>query len=224
MFQKSSEVASELVQIIYREDQRQHCYQFARVYFNEKLKMFYENAVISEIVSETKAKNIAVCSWKLRQKMRWYVGKPREITKELLNSDYEVISFTRNSEKHDMLAAANVWHPGFVTVFDKMLEIIGKKRPWGRLKYPINQNHFSARADIYKKYVSEWLQPAMNALAGPMIDEAMADSCYHKLVNDVDPGYLQKHLGVPYTPMAPFLLERLFSVFVQMENIKVEWL
>lgn len=217
-------MASILTQIVYRDEQRKECYPFAEVYFNHGLTMFYENQVISDKVPRGTYKNLSVCSWKLRQKMRWYVGRPREITPELLDSDYEVLSFTRNSEKHDMLAAANVWHPGFITLFDQMLEAIGKKRPFGRLKYPIYQNHFSARADIYKRYVEKWLKPAMEALAGPMREGALSNSRYHKLVNDVDSIYLMMQLGIPHTPMAPFLLERLFSVFVQVEGIKTEWL
>src|SRR5690349_7525088 len=104
-------MASVLTQIIYKEDQRAECYPFANVYFNDKLTIFFENEVIRKVVRESTADKIGVCSWKLKQKQRWNVGKRREITQEVLESDYDVLSFTKNTHHHQMLAASENWHP-----------------------------------------------------------------------------------------------------------------
>ena len=146
--------------------------------------------------------------------------KARELTQDVIDSDYEVLSFTRNSEHHDMLGAAEVWHPGFNKIFLNMLETAGIPRPW-KVKTPIYQNAFSAKTTIYRDYINIYLIPAMSVLSSSLKDSAMSDSHYSKLVRDVAPEYLQSKLGVPWTPLAPFLLERLFSVYVQNKGIKV---
>lgn len=217
-------MVAKLIQIYYDEKQLPKLYPFAEPYFNERLTVFFENDPISKLVPKAKSKNIAVCSWKLKDKQRMNVPGPnglRPITQELIESDYEVLSFSRNSHDHDMLGCAEKWHPGFMKDFCKMLEIIGVQRPMRRIKDPINFNGFSARTTIYKDYVKRYLQPAMNALE--TMPEAMRDSNYTKLNPDASTGHLQKHLGIGYYPLVPFLLERLISVYVQNEGIKVEY-
>lgn len=218
-------MVAKLIQIYYDAKQLSKIYPFAQPYLNEKLTVFFENTPISELVMSTKAEKIAVCSWKLRDKLRWNVPgetAPRELTQGLLDSDYEVLSLTRNSADHNMLACAETWHPGFMNTFDEMMEKIGKRRPVGRIRYPINQNHFSARTTIYQNYVTNYLRPAMSALE--TMPEAMRDSHYTKLVPDASITHLQKHIGLSYYPLVPFLLERLFSVYVQNEGIKVQYI
>lgn len=224
MLQESGEMVTKLVQICYRDEQRKHCYPFAEVYFNEKLTMFYENEVIVKIVMNETADRVGVCSWKLRSKLRWNVGTYRPITDEVINEPYDVLSFTKHTESHDMLGIAETWHKGFNAYFSQMLEAIGARRPIGRIKVPVYQNHFIAKTSIYQDYVTRYLRPAMEILSGEMKEIALMDSKYSKLVNDVDAGYLKQQIGVPHAPMAPFLLERLFSVYCQNEGIKVSQL
>jgi hypothetical protein len=223
----SSQLRTDFFQIIYDDSQRKECYEFALVYHNQTLTPFFENSVISELVGTSKADKIAVCSWKLKQKLKWYIGKPQEITPELLESDYEVMSFTKNTSMHRMFAAAEANHKGFVTVFKKICDAIGVKFT-GEVKIPIYQNHFSAKREIYHDYVKEYLNPAMEIMQNdPEINKlVMADSNYSTLTSK-RPEHLKEiehKLGIGYYPLAPFLLERLFSVFVQNEKINVSWL
>jgi len=217
-------MASELVQIIYHENQRAHCYPFSRVYFNDGLTIFFENQVIKDVVLATTHDKIGVCSWKMKQKMKYYIGQPRPLTIEVLESDYEVMSFTRNTKTHQMLAAANQWHPGFLVIFDKILGAIGVSRP-GEVKTPIYQNHFSAKTGIYRDYVTTYLIPAMDAITNdPEINKlAMADSKYSDLTHQSGE-VLREKLGIGYYPLVPFLLERLFSIYVHNKKIRVTYL
>lgn len=216
-----------LYQIIYDESQREACYPFAKVYFNESLTVFFENSCISELVSASQADKVGVCSWKLKQKLRWNIGTKRPITQELLETDYEVMSFTKNSDYHGMLAFAEASHKGFMVTFRKIVEGIGKKCP-GEVKKPIYQNHFMAKREIYQDYVNEYLNPAMELMQNdPEINKlVMADSNYSTLTSK-SPEHLkelEKKIGIPYYPMSPFLLERLFSVYVHNNKINVSWL
>ena len=218
-------MAGKLIQIYYADGQRNKCFDFSEPYFNDTLTIFFENSVISDLVPKIEAQSIAVCSWKLREKLRWNVPGPekaRELTQEVIDGDYEVLSFTRNSPHHDMFAAAEVWHPGFTKVFDEMIEKIGVNRPIGKIKTPIYQNHFSSRRDIYLDYINRYLNPSMRAIMddSDLNKKAMIDSKYTNLTKESAEHLLPK-IGINYYPLVPFLLERLFSVYVQNESIKV---
>lgn len=206
-------------------------WHFSIPYFNNDLTIFFENACISELVSrETKADHIAVCSWKLKDKLKWNIGSPRkpdDITEEVLNRDYDVLPFTRNSHHHKMIEAASTWHPNFRETMTKIVEGIGKKMP-GEVKIPIYQNAFSAKREIYQDYVSDYLNPAMELVKNdPEIYKmSTVDSHYTKLIrNDgASAEYLQDKIGFSYYPLIPFILERLFSVYVQNKKINVTFL
>ena len=100
---------TELHQIYYKEEQKSKLYPFAIPYFNDDLTIFFENVPIRDIVRASNADKIAVCSWKLSQKVR--IIHP--VTEARLNSDYEVLAFTRNSRRHTMIAMAKQWHRVF---------------------------------------------------------------------------------------------------------------
>lgn len=218
---------AELTQIIYKEEQRGECYPFANVHFNDKLTIFFENEVIKEVVRRSTADKIGVCSWKLRQKQRWNVPKPREITPELLESDYEVLSFTRNTHHHQMLFASERWHPGFMRAMRIICSHVNITVP-DEVKQPVYQNAFMATKAIYEDYVWEYLSPVMHAINNrpELFALATQDSGYHELSQrDTAPReWLQEKIGLPFYPMSPFLLERLFSIFCHNNKIKVTYI
>lgn len=220
-------MAAELNQIYYKDEQKAACYPFSRLYFNDSLTIFFENSVISKLVMETKADKVGVCSWKLREKFKMNVCRPRPLTEDVINSDYDVLSFTCNTKYHRMLAAADIWHKGFRPAIDKICQSIGQRCP-GEVKTPIYQNAFMAKREIYQDYVKNWLSPAMEAMTNDPELNAMVivDSNYSNLAKKdaAEPERLQQLIGMPYYPLAPFLLERLFSIYVQTNRINVTWL
>lgn len=217
-------MAARLIQICYKEEQRSACYPFAEIHFNNSLTVFFENSVIKERVLTSTHDKISVCSWKLKEKLRWYIGKPRELTQEVLESDYDVLSFTKNTDHHRMIDAANVWHKGFREIMTRVLHHCSIKMPH-EVKVPIYQNHFSARLDIYQDYVNNYLRPCMWVMENePEINRlVMQDSGYNKLAKKdaAIPDFLMDQIGVPYYPLIPFLLERLFSIYCHNKKIKV---
>lgn len=223
-------MVAELTQIYYHEAQKENIYPFAKPYFNENLTIFFENSIIRELVMRSEAKSIGVCSWKLKEKLRWNIGKPQlpeHITEEVINSDYEVLPFTRNSRSHQMLGAADMWHPGFRPTLKKILDILGINMP-SEVKTPIYQNAFMAKREIYQDYIKSYLSPAMDLIKNdPEIYQmATVDSNYTKLAKKdaVDTDYLKSKIGFGYYPLVPFLLERLFSIYIHNRNINVTWL
>lgn len=220
-------MASKLIQIYYLHEQRANCYPFAELYCNEGLTIFFENEVIKRFVLAADTDKIGVCSWKLKEKMRMNVCRPRELTEEIINSDYNVLSFTCNTKYHKMLTAADHWHKGFRAAIDKVCESIGQRCP-GEVKIPIYQNAFMAKTEIYQDYVKNWLSPAMDAMINdPVLKEMVTvDSGYTNLAKKdaADQERLMNLIGMPFYPLAPFVLERLFSIYVQTKRINVTWL
>lgn len=214
-------------QIYFREEQQAQFYPFAIPVHNRGLTIFFENEIIKALVPRVRAEHvqkIAVVSWKLKEKLRMYIGRPREITQELLESEYDVLSFTKNTQYHDFYAFGEAHHKGFRESLAKMLKVAGVPMP-SRVKTPIYQNHFSARTDIYRDYVKTHLIPCMEAIENdPEVNKlAMMDSNYTKLAKDsaVSPEYLKEKIGIPYYPLCPFLLERLFSIYCTNRKINV---
>ena len=219
-------MASELIQIYYRDEQKNNCFPFARLHHNQGLSIFFENSVIKSLVESTSADKIGVCSWKLRNKMKANVRRPRELTQEVLESEYLVLSFTGNTRSHQMLYAANRWHPGFTDVLKKLGEIIGVFIP-REVQQPIYQNAFMALTGIYRDYVKTYLGPAMEAMnEEPLREMVTVNSNYSQLQrqNAATPEELQEKIGMPYYPLAPFILERLFSIYVHNQKLNVTWL
>lgn len=220
----------EFYQIYYHEVQKENMWPFSIPYFNNDLTIFFENSVISKLVTETTADHIAVCSWKLKDKLQYNVCPPRreyEITKEKLESEYDVMPFTCNTKYHETLAAAANWHPGFRETMTKIVDGIGKKMP-SEVKPAIYQNAFSAKREIYQDYVNDYLNPAMELVKNDpeVYKMATVNSNYTKLMRDdcATPQYLQEKIGFPYYPLIPFILERLFSVYVHNKRINVTFL
>lgn len=217
-------------QIYFKDEQKANMWPFAIPYKNENLTIFFENSIIADLVPRGTSDKLAICSWKLKEKIQWNVGKPRkpeDLTQEALNGEYDVLALTRNSKYHHMIAAASIWHPGFRETMTKIVNGIGKKMPT-EVKVPIYQNAFSAKREIYLDYVNDYLNPAMELVKNdPEIYKlATVDSNYTKL-NKKDAAsaeYLQEKIGFSYYPLITFILERLFSVYVHNKNIKVSYL
>jgi len=209
-------------QIYYQEKQLNQLFPFAIPYFNDTLTPYFENEVIKNLVLSSSAEKIGVFSWALRSKMRLNL---RPLTESVLYEDYDVLSMSRNSKYHQMLGSAEVWHPGFTDILRKIMRKIGFGDPVNP-KYPIYQNAFIAQTDAYKRYVEEFLVPAMEVME---TDEQIRklcwqDSNYSKLKKETMTDKAKKDLGVGYYPMHPFICERFFSQWLQKQNLNVQYL
>lgn len=214
-------------QIVYKEEHKNECFPFAKMYMNENLTEFFENSVIKKLVMESESDKISVCSWKLRQKLRTNVCMPRKLTLEVLKGPFQVLSFTCNTRYHQYLAAAKQWHPGILDILSRLMKHLGESMP-AEVKNPIYQNHFCATKEVYQQYVFEYLSPAMILMnSDPELKEmCWRDSNYSNLDKKASASadYLKEKIGVPYYPMHTFALERLFAIFCHNKKIKVEYL
>lgn len=218
-------MSAALHQIFYREDQKHKLFPFAIPYYNETLTIFFENDPIKKIVRETKADRIGVCSWKLGDKMRIRTGMRGALTPEVMESDFQVLSLTRNSSRHCMLAMAREWHPSFMPTIRLLWQKLGYMIPW-EARNPIYQNHYIAKTEIYRDYVDNFLAPAMELTEkDENLNKMMTQpSGYGKLSRGADIKSVKSKLGMDDFPLAPFVLERCPALFFQVKGYKISYL
>jgi hypothetical protein len=88
-------IMSELYQLFYEDNQKKEIFDFAIPYKTEGLTIFFEGYWIAQLVMASKADKVGVCSWKLKDKMRKRVGLRQPLTQQALESDYQVLRFTK---------------------------------------------------------------------------------------------------------------------------------
>jgi len=216
---------TELYQLFYKDEQKEKLLPFSIPYRTEGLTIFFENYWLSKLVSESKAEKIGVASWKLRDKMRARVGLRVPLSVEVLNSDYDILSLTKNSKKHTMLAHLYHWHPSSKQAMELLWSKLGFKL-CGEVKNPIYQNHFLAKREIYQDYVNNFLNPAMELIKTDeeLNNLMMKDSGYGKLSREADVKSVKAKLGLDFYPLAPFILERCPSCWFQLKNYNISYL
>lgn len=216
---------TELFQIVYKDEHLTKLFPFSKPLINLDLTIFFENAVIGKIVPQSKAEKIGVCSWKLRDKLRRNVGLAKTLTEKDINGDYQVLSLTRNSKKHQMLAHLYHWHPKSKEAMTLLWSKLGYKLP-GEAKNPIYQNAYCAKTEIYRDYVDNFLAPAMElTLKDEELNNLMLQpSGYGKLSKEADLKSVKEKLGLTDYPLTPFILERCPSLFFQMKGYQITYL
>lgn len=218
-------------QILYRVEQLKELYDFATPYWNDNLTINFENDCIKELVPKSEADYVAVCSWALRRKR--YGGASElilnqtygsaELTEELItDSDADVMILT--PVKHnDILQKFYAWHgesaKAAVAEFNKFMKFPET------VKHAIYENHFVARKEIYVEYVETCLKPCLEFMSGKEVFSL--PSGYRQKKERLAKGTsevaetLAKLGGMIDYPIAPFLLERLFSIWIDKRNFKV---
>ena len=221
-------------QIVYKQEHLSEVYKFANVYVSSGITVFFENAIISGLVPLSDADYISVCSWKLRKKrldgwtpmMCGFAGKPDDLSEEkILSQDADVMVLTPRTPKHQMLALAAKWHggPQHNYAWDNAMAELKKfiKVPQ-EVKTAIYENHFIARKEIYHEYVTNCLNPVMQYMSDKSV--FLSDSGYAEKKERTNPAEVQryrKETGRNDWPIAPFILERLFSIWINDKDLKI---
>jgi len=212
-----------LYQIFYDDAQKENLYPFAIPYKNETLTPFFENSVILDLVPAFKGDKIGVCSWALREKLRFMLPPRRELTQDVVEGDYDVLLLSRNSRHHQMLLRAETWHPGFkallLKIFDRVGFVFAFPEVWPQRT--VYFNHFIATRQVYQAYVDELLRPAMAVMDqdDEIYNAVWIDSGYTKLKGEI-PANVREAWG--FYPMHSFLCERMFSCWINDKDLKIE--
>lgn len=212
-------MASELAfyQIYFKEEQKKELYDFAIPHLNQTVTDYFENSVIADLVPKTDAERICVASWRLFQKRGNGIRLNKQLTREALIDDYDIAVLTPRSPSHKPLAMASIWHG---KAWDNALKELKRfiKVPQ-EVRHAIYENHFVARSEIYKDYVLTCLIPAMDFMSSRPVFFAPSGYAKKKSIQEVNE-YREK-TGNNDWPIAPFVLERLFSIWINDQKFKI---
>ncbi len=223
-------------QIYYKEDHLTKLYGFAIPVFNQTLTPYFENSVIASVVPSSKADLISVASWRLKQKRSTFPSKTVlkktgffELTKEqILSMEFDVANLTPRLPEHKMLFMARHWHgqawiDSFSLLSSFLNENLGIRIPI-ELNYPIYGNHFIAKGEIYHDYVQSCLIPAINFMEGEknvFTQDAGYRAC-KEMTGDIEATReYEKASGRKDWMIGVFLLERLFSIWINEKSLRV---
>lgn len=211
----------DFIQIYYADHQKEKIYPFATPYFSAEVTPYFENAVIAKLVPTCNADLIGVASWRLADKRGdMHRLADKTLTHEkIVSSDFDVAILTPRGHK-DILQKLYMWHhePAVLAVqeFNKFLRIPET------VDHAIYENHFIARSEIYRDYVSNCLVPAIEFMHGNPVFDLPAGYLRRKSQSDQD--HIKPILeswGMKDYPIGVFILERLFSVFIKKKGYKV---
>lgn len=211
-------------QIYYKDEQKKQLYDFSIAHKNEGLTHWFENEVIKNLVPQSQADYIGVASWRLKQKREMglcpFILKDTSLTKDkILSQEADIMNLRPFKQGHQALMMAKNWHgPAWEIGLNSLKKII--KVP-SEITTPIYENHFITRREIYHDYV-KCLSETIDYMADKM-DVFGADSGYltklHREPERVRE-YQQK-TGRKDWPIGVFLLERLFSIWIEGKNFKI---
>lgn len=203
----------------YRDEQLQELYPFATPNKNDGLTVHFENSVIADLVPKVDTDLVSVCSWRLRAKRADCIRTTGELTEEkLCTYDYDVAVLTPRSPTHDVLGMAAHWHGlNWDRALNKLRDFI---RVPTTLKHVIYENHFAADTALYRHYVLSTLIPAMAFMeAHPAVYLASGHYAHRK--SPAEAAIIKDRLGLNDWPIGVFVLERLFSIWLQYQDVKV---
>ncbi len=108
-------------------------------------------------------------------------------------------------------------HFGFKECFYEICTHLGL--PTKEPRHVIYSSFVLARPEIYKEYINDVLKPALEYMESRPYSNFFKDARYKSGLSTAD---LLKHTGMHYYPMVVFILERLWSQFLETKNYKVK--
>lgn len=231
-----TEKTLDFYQIYYKDSQSKEIYDFAKPYFNESFTPYFENSVITSLVPKSKADLISVVSWKLRHKRSLIqsesvlrlTGSFELTKKKILETEFDVANLTPRISEHKMLFMAQNWHgqvwiDSFALLSSFLRSELGISVP-EELNYPIYGNHFIARGEIYRNYVSSCLIPTIQFMESE--GEIFTKDSGYRILKErtgdlkaiID---YEKAAGRKDWMIGVFLLERLFSIWINERGLNV---
>lgn len=221
-------------QIYYSEEHVPELYPFAIPLLNETCDDFFENTIISNTVPKSTADYIGVNSWRLRQKR--YDGWVPVVLKGDLSlteekfekhKDVDVYNLTPRSSTHKMLGFGAIWHGGPEHNFawdNAMRELKKFMYVPEEVKHPIYENCQVVRSDIYKSYVNDCLITVIDFMRSRPVFFADSGYAAKKSRDPKQVGVIERYramTGRNDYPIAPFILERLFSIWIDDKKLNV---
>jgi len=215
----------ELFQIYYDVQQKGRLLDGFTPHFNERATTELESRIICEIIpgAATNSEWVGVFPWKIRSKLK-RISRPRIVNH--IDENYDIITPQPNQYPKRVKgphfprrqpSMEGVW-PCIDMIVDKLKlstePVLVAKLP--RIYY----NAFVAKSDVYINFVDSILKPAIDLSHE---DEELNNLMMAPSEYPFDPPVrFTEHTGHKKYPWAPFVLERLINVFIELNNIKTK--
>lgn len=218
---KEEEISKNLITTIIYDDK--HPYDFYP-YKNtiktkkEKSYLFEYNVILSQMEYYKKtgylenARYVGFFSWKFPYKTGYYSTYVNYL---LDRESSDIVIFCKQEKEYLKITERD--HPGFTSIFKILCDKLGFR--FKESKYTVYSNFFVAKPDIYLEY-AELIKRAISLLEtdNELKFLAWRDSNYPGLSKED----LKLYTGLDYYPMHTFLLERLFSVWIDTKPYKIK--
>lgn len=217
-------------QIYFKEEQLKECEYIP--YLNKDCTPFFESQVIRDLIesgAHKEAEYFGVVSYKLRHKIdvtkkNWalipnianrsqIIFTPERFEQDLNAGRPDVMSFQRHVG-HDTVSFADRFHPNFSKYFSEIMHKIGYDWAPEHYQNVFYCNYFVAKSEIYEKYVTEMLSPAMDVMQN--MRELFNNSHYPSTL----PDDLKQKWNINHYPYHAFIAERMFSYFAHIHKLK----
>lgn len=197
--------------IVYNDEQviEYQRYDNSHIKTIEQLSYLFEYNVLIDVIDNFNVKEdyLGIFSHKFPFKTGLFKKKLYWLLEN--NSDFDIYGLCpQYSLKGKYLDFTEKVHPGFKQLFYPLCKDLGLevKEP----EYVIYSNFVIMKTNIYKDYVNNIIKPAIHLLETKYKDLAWKNSNYKGLPMD----QLKLHTELDYYPFHPFILERLFSIFL----------
>jgi hypothetical protein len=203
-------------------------------YYNDNCTPYFENSVIVDLINSDahrQSKYFGVLSHKFRTKIEerkqsnWShlpnfantsraEFSPRQIDFVLDRFNFPVLNLMQHPS-HDPVSYGNKFHANLSHFFAYVLKEIGYDWKPCVIENVFYSNYFIAKSEIYEHYVKSMLEPAIKVM--DKMPELWSNSGYSFEL----PIELQNKWGVKHYPYHSFVLERLFSYYCHVNQIKI---
>lgn len=207
---------------------------FAIPILNNRVSPFFENETISKLVDFNVTQNFdgyyAVLSHKFFQETT--DCELKAITKEKIEANlgtHDVVSFFGfKKDNFEMFRHAEKVHKGIDICYQELFRLLGHTyNPSMRMRFVVYRNAFFAKSHIYERYVKEMLDPCIELMSDKK-NELLYSSLWKDSRYPYQESRFRKHpelrdrfvrdMGVPYYPFHTFVLERMFSYWLNLNH------
>lgn len=207
-------VTPKIYSITYSQEQpcEYECYDNSHIRtIAQKSYLFEYNPIIDIIdnhYDSIRESYLGIFSWKFslktgifKKKLHWLLEK---------NAEHDVYNFCRPLSMPYMLFTEKV-HPGYLQRFTYLLQLMNLK--FCEPKNVVYSNFFLCKKEIYKDYVDNWIKPAIRFMETDEQLKAMVmEPCNY---GGLGPQQLQEFTGLSHYTYHTFILERLFSLYLE---------
>lgn len=222
--------SAKIYQVFYKPEQRPWLDSAYEHYNNDQGRSpFFENEVIKLLINSycnKGAEYFGVLSWRFTAKIRLPGNKPMH-SQQLFNlmekhPGYDIYSFFGRHHPHNPFNPATNGHgralPTIAQLLCDRLRIGLNLSTW-KAQHLVFMNYFLARNEVYERYVSDFLIPAMCRMNDPedreLYNLVWQNSLYLETgITKLERARLQAMYGKPYYPYHAFVCERLFSLWL----------